>query len=228
MRDTASQSRTRNFSCKENRDHASQVPSCGTRQRFCVAKHGGNSSSCCFRCSPFDRTIKVSLTERLTKEQISARMPHNLKTLDYLMQENRHDFRVIVSKSATEAEKERAKRTYQRRRLKSLVLVEELSLRSRRVIPLMRQLEQYSQRMDYLQSRIAQLKQSGANALELNRNIAELRHLILTTQRVHDHFAIDVKSFDAISKNTKQSRDSFRAETYVWWSRLLRSTAIVV
>ncbi len=27
---------------------------------------------------PFDRTIKVSLTERLTKEQISARMPHNL------------------------------------------------------------------------------------------------------------------------------------------------------
>ncbi len=31
---------------------------------------------------PFDRTIKVSLTERLTKEQIIARMPHNLQTLD--------------------------------------------------------------------------------------------------------------------------------------------------
>ena len=30
---------------------------------------------------PFDRTIKVSLTERLTKEQIQARMPHNLRTL---------------------------------------------------------------------------------------------------------------------------------------------------
>ncbi|HEY2760421.1 MAG TPA: RNA polymerase sigma factor region1.1 domain-containing protein, partial [Pirellulales bacterium] len=28
---------------------------------------------------PFDRTIKVSLTERLTKDQILARMPHNLK-----------------------------------------------------------------------------------------------------------------------------------------------------
>ena len=34
---------------------------------------------------PFDRTIKVSLTERLTKEQISARMPHNLKTLTHLV-----------------------------------------------------------------------------------------------------------------------------------------------
>ena len=34
---------------------------------------------------PFDRTIKVSLTERLTKEQILARMPHNLKTLRHML-----------------------------------------------------------------------------------------------------------------------------------------------
>jgi len=34
---------------------------------------------------PFDRTIKVSLTERLTKEQIIARMPHNLATFEHLM-----------------------------------------------------------------------------------------------------------------------------------------------
>ncbi len=34
---------------------------------------------------PFDRTIKVSLTEQLTKEQIMARMPHNLPTLDRLL-----------------------------------------------------------------------------------------------------------------------------------------------
>jgi RNA polymerase primary sigma factor len=31
---------------------------------------------------PFDRTIKVSLTEQLTKQQILSRMPHNLRTLD--------------------------------------------------------------------------------------------------------------------------------------------------
>lgn len=33
---------------------------------------------------PFDRTIKVSLTEQLTKEQITARMPVNLGTLDQI------------------------------------------------------------------------------------------------------------------------------------------------
>src|SRR6267154_3515872 len=47
---------------------------------------------------PFDRTIKVSLTEQLTKEQIMARMPHNLRTLAHLLGENRQDFRLMVSK----------------------------------------------------------------------------------------------------------------------------------
>ena len=45
---------------------------------------------------PFDRTIKVSLTERLTKEQIIARMPHNLSTLSHLMEENQKDFNAAV------------------------------------------------------------------------------------------------------------------------------------
>ena len=38
---------------------------------------------------PFDRTIKVSLTEDLTKEQILRRMPRNLPTLDHLLEADR-------------------------------------------------------------------------------------------------------------------------------------------
>ena len=41
---------------------------------------------------PFDRTIKVSVTEGLDKGQITGRMPHNLKTLDYLRKKNIADF----------------------------------------------------------------------------------------------------------------------------------------
>ena len=156
---------------------------------------------------PFDRTIKVSLTERLTKEQVGARMPHNLKTLDTLMDDNRRDFQSIVRKSTTTSRKDQARVNYQRRRLKSLVLVEELSLRSRRVIPLMKQLEQFSQRMDYLQSRIAHLKVTTGSPSELNRCVAELRHLIMTTQesprslrtRVDD-FKKNFKEYEAVKR----------------------------
>ena len=41
---------------------------------------------------PFDRTIKVSLTENLEKDKILQRMPHNLKTLEHLLEQNIDDF----------------------------------------------------------------------------------------------------------------------------------------
>jgi RNA polymerase primary sigma factor len=34
---------------------------------------------------PFDRTVQVSVTDRLEKEQILGRLPHNLKTLEVLL-----------------------------------------------------------------------------------------------------------------------------------------------
>lgn len=107
---------------------------------------------------PFDRTIKVSLTERLTKEQIQARMPHNLKTLDHLLSTNREIFRQLISKSTTSAQRRKLRTQFIRNRQKSLQLVEELSLRTRRVQPLMYQLKKFSDRMSELQQEIATLR----------------------------------------------------------------------
>ena len=77
---------------------------------------------------PFDRTIKVSLTERLTKEQIQARMPHNLATLDHLMDESRGEFRKLISTRTSPEDVRAARLRFRRLRVKSLHLVEELSL----------------------------------------------------------------------------------------------------
>ena len=41
---------------------------------------------------PFDRTVQVSVTDRLEKDQITGRLPHNLKTLDVLLKRNRRDY----------------------------------------------------------------------------------------------------------------------------------------
>jgi len=64
---------------------------------------------------PFDRTIKVSLTERLTKAQVSARMPVNLPTLRRLMQAQRRDFAVQVDNRACGTEKAAARQRFLRR-----------------------------------------------------------------------------------------------------------------
>ena len=112
---------------------------------------------------PFDRTIKVSLTERLTKEQILARMPHNLKLLDVLLKENREAFAQLLSKSTPAEDKLRIRGEFIRRRWKTLQLVEELSLRTRRVQPLIKQLEKYTRRMLMIRDGLAAIRMTTAS-----------------------------------------------------------------
>ena len=131
---------------------------------------------------PFDRTIKVSLTERLTKEQISARMPHNLKTLEQLLEKKRIVFAQIVRKSTSGTDKKLLIRKYVQLRDKTIILANELSLRSRRIYPLMRQLEQYAQRMELLSERVSALEAEGRQPGECERLRRELRQLIMLTQ----------------------------------------------
>ncbi len=130
---------------------------------------------------PFDRTIKVSLTEALTKEQILARMPHNLATMEHLLDLNRRDFAQLIRRSATPAERADARKLFLRRRRKCLQLVEELSLRSRRIQPLMRQLEEFADRMEEIRARLARIKRDPAARDERADLRRELRDLMLMT-----------------------------------------------
>src|ERR1700682_2113216 len=59
---------------------------------------------------PFDRTVKISLTENLEKDKILQRMPHNLKTLEHLMEQNERDFEIVLDASQDEECKRKARR----------------------------------------------------------------------------------------------------------------------
>ncbi len=130
---------------------------------------------------PFDRTIKVSLTELLTKEQVSGRMPANLATLRALMAAQRSDFALLTSTSADDPAKSAARTRYLRRRNKMLALVEELSLRTKRVWPLIGELEKLSVRMTHLQQDLRELKKTGAAAGHIDSVRTQLRRLMQQT-----------------------------------------------
>ena len=149
---------------------------------------------------PFDRTIKVSLTERLTKEQIMARMPHNLRTLDHLLEANRADFRQIISRKVPKADRIAALERFYNRRGKALTLVEELSLRTRRVQPLMRVLSEMSQRMDELQRKIAEIGDDPVAKDERANYRKEL----------HDLMLICLESPQRLRRRVIRMREQFR------------------
>jgi RNA polymerase primary sigma factor len=157
---------------------------------------------------PFDRTIKVSLTERLTKEQIQSRMPHNLQTLERLIEQDKSDFRQLISRKTTPAAARVARLRFRRSRGKSLMLVEELSLRTRRVQPLVKLLRGMSGRMDSLQ-RDLRLMDAGTISRDDRADMRkELRDLMLTTlesprslRRRVDMFARLKAEYEAAKRN---------------------------
>ena len=157
---------------------------------------------------PFDRTIKVSLTERLTKEQVSARMPHNLRTLDVLIRQNKADFELLVRKSTSPRLKVEVRRRFISNRRKCLNLVEELSLRSRRVTPMLKQLEDISQRMTFIRTRLAELGHDAVSRDEAADLRQEQRELMLVTQEsptsLHNRMVKVRKHFEEYEATKRQ------------------------
>ena len=155
---------------------------------------------------PFDRTIKVSLTENLTKEQILARMPHNFKTIDHLQKQNERDFRILVSKSAAPTEKKAARASFLARRKKLVTLVEELSLRSRRVSPLIKQMKGISSRIDRIKKQIAGQSDFELSGSEVRRLKSELVRLVLQVQESPESLATRVAACEKFYKEFENAK----------------------
>ncbi len=131
---------------------------------------------------PFDRTIKVSLTERLTKEQILARMPVNLRTLNHLAGQNEHDFGQLISRRTAPKQRATTRKRFMRRRRKMLTLLEELSLRTRRIQAMMRQMEDTQDRMELIRERLRRTLDNPATEDKRSNLRRELRDLMVLTQ----------------------------------------------
>jgi len=130
---------------------------------------------------PFDRTIKVSVTEGLEKPQILGRMAYNLETLKHLRRENLEDFEIFTA-SRSPSRRESAWERMTVRRRKMVTLVEELSLRTQRLQPSMKRLEQISARMTDLEKKIKSLKRQKSAREERANLQKELEDLMAMTQ----------------------------------------------
>jgi RNA polymerase primary sigma factor len=130
---------------------------------------------------PFDRTVKVSLTENLEKDKILQRMPHNLRTLEHLMAQNQEDFQKLLDSRTAEEDRRHLRRQLRVRRRKAVTLVEELSIRTQKVQPLMKKLEQISVRMDELEHNVEDLKGNRAAREERAELEKELHDYMMHT-----------------------------------------------
>ncbi len=124
-----------------------------------------------------DRTIEISVTNTAEKKRVLKRIGPNLDTIRSLLAQNQIDYRIAVSRRATTAQKKTAWRRMIVRRNKAVRLVEELNLRLQRLLPLMEQLHEISERMTTVKEQLAhpeQLLHSG-----LQREFTEELHYLM-------------------------------------------------
>jgi RNA polymerase primary sigma factor len=131
---------------------------------------------------PFDRTVQVSVTDRLEKEQILGRLPHNLVTLERLLERNADDYRIATSKSAKPAHRQHAWKRLSRRRCRAVLLVEELGLRTQRIEPMIAQLEQFSCRIDELKAKLESMRKDRKSAADRKPLLVEYRNILRALQ----------------------------------------------
>src|SRR5262245_21325838 len=131
---------------------------------------------------PFDRTMKISTAEdQADKGTIGQRIPMNLGSVRAMLERNRNDwdsFRAAKSKQ----HEEELQLAIRRRRRRSVKLLEELSLRTSKVTPLMKKLSSISTKMVELEQRIEELvkvKEPGEDLEVCQEELSGLEDLVL-------------------------------------------------
>jgi len=128
-----------------------------------------------------DRTIEVSVTNITEKKRIMKRLGPNLRTLKHLLAQNHSDFRKAIDRNLNEKTRRAAWKRLTSRRNKAVRLVEELNLRTNRLLPLFDNLEKICQRMLTIKSL---LKSTRNGDLPASQSIDELRAELCYLMRI--------------------------------------------
>ncbi len=131
---------------------------------------------------PFDRTVQVSVTDRLEREQILGRMPHNLRTIEILLERNAEDYRIAMSKKTRMSQRREAWARLAKQRRRAVMLIEELGLRTQRIEPMIADLEQFSERVDELKKQLAHMKRYRRSEADRKPLLIEYRNILRITQ----------------------------------------------
>ncbi len=163
---------------------------------------------------PFDRTLRISTLDEHAKDRLAQRIPANLPTIEKLLELNKQDWEAIESlrgddgRFTNRKEAAHLRQRIETRRRRLAALMEELCLRTGRIVPLMRKLRSISEKMQRLQADMLQAarfpKSHDAEDLEVMREELDgLRALALAEP---EDLAARVKDISTVFWEYEQSK----------------------
>ncbi len=129
-----------------------------------------------------DRTIEVSVTNAAEKKAIMLRIVPNVRTLKYLLGENRGDYLTAVNKRVPERQRRAAWKNLVIRRNKAVRLIEEMNLRTGKLQTIFEKLRRASDRMVEIRGLLADPEVLTLPGMPTAQELkSELRYLMRLT-----------------------------------------------
>ncbi|MBI5725449.1 MAG: RNA polymerase sigma factor RpoD [Planctomycetes bacterium] len=160
---------------------------------------------------PFDRTMKISTTENLSKENITACMPANLKTLRQMLDRLRDEWMLSQNPRESASRRHAALRCLWRRRPRAVRLLEELSLRTSRIQPLMKKLQHISDKMEELHREVVSSKENETPPEDVDVMKEELKGMIELVQERPEMLKRRVKAVQKSFADYEQAKRDLSA-----------------
>jgi len=155
---------------------------------------------------PFDRTVQVSVTDRLEKEQILGRIPHNLRTVAYLLRKNRIDYITALNKKNSKKKRTDAWQRLSRRRRRAVRLIEELGLRTQRIETMIGTVEKFSVRVDELCTLVRKQARSKKSSSEISEAKRELAAILFNCQETPSSLRNRVRFLRKVYSDYQQAK----------------------
>lgn len=130
---------------------------------------------------PIDPHIDVVTSLGLSRQHILARMPHNLKTLGYLLESSVGDFRTLL-RATSDTARRRRRRSHWRNLHKARALVEELSPRTELLEQWEVDVHAIVGEMNELEARINRRGWSAAARTQRAKAVKQLRDAMIEAQ----------------------------------------------
>ncbi|MDO8745429.1 MAG: RNA polymerase sigma factor RpoD, partial [Candidatus Brocadiaceae bacterium] len=134
----------------------------------------------------FDRTLKVNVMVDNCKDGILEQFPRSSKILKTILQKNKEDYLRAKRKQTSEKERIKLLRVIRNRRRKGIDLLEEINIRTKRIQPLMKKLQEIVHEMEELETQRMECKpRSKANGRykELESQYEKLESMVLESSQ---------------------------------------------
>lgn len=134
----------------------------------------------------FDRTLKVNAMVDNCKDEILGQFPRSAKILKLLLQKNKDDYLRAKRKQISQKEKIKLLRTIRNRRRKGIDLLEEINIRTKRIQPMMKKLQEIIFEMESLEKQMMEGKnrsKSNGQHKELESQFTKLEELVLESSK---------------------------------------------